>query len=106
MKLTTGSEGHVLVSWDIHATGDAAKGYEARLAGAMEGFESLRIFPNLCIVVVENEAGRKALVENFGSFITEGTDVAVTLLVSPVIYSKSYEGWLPENAWTRIAEVA
>ena len=96
---------HVLVSWDVRKAGKDWKELDKEMRGALEGFSWVRPLRSLYLVRLKNrvewteirdylqEVAEEAEKENSGD---------VRFLISPIIGSSRYDGYLPIDVWDKV----
>lgn len=94
---------HIMLSWDIAATGEKWNAANARMKEALSGYSWVRPLKTLYIVKVSSQEQRQelkaALVE-----VVQGTTERITFVMTPAMEGGAYSGWLPKPLWEKIAK--
>jgi hypothetical protein len=94
---------HILISWDIHASGARRNEINAKLKECVSGYSWVRPLTTLYIVqfddLEDRELIKAALVDLCGQFPRE-----IYFIMSPAMEGGLYNGWLPKRLWPKIRQ--
>lgn len=91
------------MAWDVKTTGAAKTTITEALVAAMKPRSWVRPLPDVYIVPVTSDADLEAMKDQLLIVCREHTS-AVNVLISPIMTGGTYKGWLPKEAWPKIAE--
>ena len=96
---------HIVVSWDISATGSRWTEIDDQLKAQLEGFSWVRPLKTVYVVKVHSVSHRDELINNLQN-VAKNTSETLHFLASPPMTGGSYNGWLPQDLWDKIRERA
>lgn len=92
---------HMVVSWDISAEGDRWSRVNEDLKKALDGFSWARPLSTFYVIRVAGEADRKKIQDRLLAK-ARATPEKVNYIVSPVMPSGRYDGYLPGDVWPKL----
>ncbi len=92
---------HVALSWDISADGERWKAINDALRAGLKGYSWVRPLSTFYIVKVGGESDRQAMLQKLEA-IAKGTSEKVNIVITPVMPSGRYNGYLPREMWDKI----
>jgi len=94
---------HVVVSWDISASGERWTTLNESLRGALQPYAWVRPLSTFYIVPIQSEYERTRIQD---ALVARAKAVSETvhILISPVMVGGQYMGYLPNDMWAKISE--
>jgi len=94
---------HIAVTWDISASGDRWNKINDQVREALKPYSWARPLSTFYVVRVAGEADRSAIQSALVSIAKSVTE-SVNFVVSPIMSSGRYDGYLPTDMWKNINE--
>lgn len=92
---------HVVISWEITATGDRWTAINTSLKEALKGYSWVRPLKTFYIVKVQSQEQRNELNATLVK-VVKGTHERINFVMTPAMEGGSYSGWLPRDLWEKI----
>jgi hypothetical protein len=96
---------YFIVSWDIGTTEPAWSKINEQLRDCFKSFPQIRPVNTFYMVKVENAQQYQAIHDCLLKIAKESTTVKVHFVMSPLLSIAGWKGWLPQDRWTKIAEI-
>lgn len=94
---------HLMLSWDISASGERWKQIDQLLLTALKPYSWVRPLKTVYVVKVAGEQQRAALEADLVAKAKSVTET-VYFLMTPLMAGGQYNGYLPSDSWPKINE--
>ncbi len=94
---------HIAVTWDISASGEIWSSINERMRDVLKPYSWARPLSTFYVVKVNGEYDRTAIREGLTA-IASSSSSTVHFVVTPLMSSGSYDGYLPKDMWDNINE--
>ena len=92
---------HVAVSWDISASGDRWNAINERMKEGIRPYSWFKPLSAFYVVKINGEIDRQTIQSNLEK-TAESMSEVVHFVISPIMSSSRYYGYLPKNMWEEI----
>lgn len=93
---------HVVISWDIKTQGDSWTKLDDALRKAIGSYTWVRPLTTFYIVRISDPAHRELILDNLLAVAKASPQITIHIVISPVMSSGSYTGYLPKDMWDKI----
>ncbi|MGB3499185.1 MAG: hypothetical protein WBA49_13350 [Rhodanobacter lindaniclasticus] len=94
---------HIVVSWDISASGSRLTEVNEQMRQALKGYSWARPLKSFYVVRVASEEQRKDIRDKLLA-VAKSVAETVHFVVSPVMAGGRYDGYLPRDMWAKLNE--
>ena len=94
---------HISVTWDISAKGESWNSLNDKMRDALKPYSWVRPLSTFYIIKISGEHDRTRIKESMENIASSGT-VKIHFLLSPIMSSGRYYGYLPKDMWDNINE--
>lgn len=92
---------HLVVSWDISASGDRHTEINDNLKAGLDGYSWARPLTTFYVVRINAESDREAIRDRLVK-VAGGVSEKVHVVLSPVMAGGRYDGYLPKDMWDKL----
>lgn len=92
---------HIAVTWDISTSGDNWSSINERMRDVLKPYSWARPLSTFYVVKVNGEHDRTAIKEGLTA-IASSSSSKIHFVVTPLMSSGSYDGYLPKDMWDNI----
>ena len=92
---------HIAISWDISASGDRWNTINEQMREEIHPYSWVRPLTTFYVVKVNGETDRETIRSNLED-VAKSVNEKVHFLVSPIMSSSRYSGYLPQDMWEKI----
>ena len=94
---------HIVISWDIKAEGDRWNKLDDALRKAIGPYSWVRPLTTFYIVKIPDPSYREIILNNMLG-VAKPAPETIHIVISPVMSSGTYTGYLPQDMWQKINE--
>ena len=94
---------HVVISWDISASGDQWDTINERMREQIKPFSWARPLSTFYVVRIAGETDRQSIKKQLTS-VAKSVSETVHFVISPLMSAGRYDGYLPNDSWNKINE--
>lgn len=95
---------HIVISWDIKAEGETWTKLDDSLRKAIGTYSWVRPLTTFYIVRIPEASNREQILNNMLDVAKASPKITIHIVISPVMSSGSYTGYLPKDMWGKINE--
>lgn len=92
---------HIMLSWDISATGDRWQQINDQLLACIKPYSWVRPLHNTYVVQLISAEQRTSMTTALTN-VAKTVPETVNFLMSPLMTGGGYQGWLPQDTWKAI----
>jgi hypothetical protein len=95
---------HFTVSWDISAKEPQWSAIDEQMRNCFKNYPQVRPV-NTYYMVKVTSARDYDQIHNALLNIAQNSSITIYFIMSPLLNTSGYKGWLPQDTWTKIAQI-
>lgn len=94
---------HIAVTWDINSSGDSWSSINDEMKNVLNPYSWARPLSTFYVVRVNSEHDRTTIINELTAIASRSSFI-INFVVTPLMSSGAYDGYLPTDMWDNINE--